>query len=87
MPADDFAKVEQEYRTKEEVTSMLVKALERERETIRQQGIETGKEERNREIVRAMARKGLTLSLIAEVTQLALEEIERLLADETTHNP
>ena len=66
---------------------MLVKALERERETIRQQGIETGKEERNREIVRAMARKGLALSLIAEVTQLALEEIERLLADETPRNP
>lgn len=87
MPADDFAKVEQEYRTKEEVTSMLVKALERERETIRQQGIETGKEERNREIVRAMARKGLALSLIAEVTQLALEEIQRLLADETPRNP
>ena len=99
MPADDFAKVEQEYRTKEEVTSMLVKALEREREAIRQQGIaigeergkeigkEIGKEERNREIVRSMARKGLALSLIAEVTQLAVEEIERLLADETTHNP
>ena len=70
---------------------MLVKALEREREAIRQQGIaigeERGKEERNREIVRAMARKGLALSLIAEVTQLALEEIERLLADETPHNP
>lgn len=99
MPADDFAKVEQEYRTKEEVTSMLVKALEREREAIRQQGIaigeergkeigkEIGKEERNREIVRAMAQKGLALSLIAEVTQLAVEEIERLLADETTPNP
>ena len=34
-----------------------------------------------------MAQKGLTLSLIAEVTQLALEEIEQLLADETQHNP
>lgn len=96
MPTDDYARIEQEYRTKEEVTSMLVKALEREREAIRQQGIaigeergkeigkEIGKEERNREIVRAMVAKGLALSLIAEVTQLPVDVIQRLLTEETT---
>lgn len=101
---DDYAYLEHEYRTKEEVTSMLVKALEREREAIRRQAIETTKEEmtgilvktvererevsrqsveaRNRQIVRAMVQKGLTLTLIAEVTQLSMEEIEHLLIDE-----
>ncbi|MCE7987006.1 MAG: hypothetical protein DYG89_38020 [Caldilinea sp. CFX5] len=80
IPQNDFAQIEEQYRTKEEVTSMLIKALEREREVIRQQATET----RNREIVRAMAEKGLALTLIAEVTQLSLAEIERLLTEEPT---
>jgi hypothetical protein len=86
IPPDDFTQIEQEYRTKEEVTSMLVKALERERETIRQRAIEETREERNREIVRAMVQKGFTHALIAEVTQLSLEEVERLLTEEPTAN-
>lgn len=103
---DDYAHLEQEYRTKEEVTSMLVKALEREREAIRRQAIEITKEEmagilvktvererevsrqqgieaRNRQIVRAMAQKGLARTLIAEVTQLTMLEIEHFLSNET----
>jgi len=84
IPPQDFAQIEQEYRTKEEVTSMLVKALERERETIRQQAIEETREARNREIVRAMVQKGFALTLIAEVTQLSREEVERLLTEEPT---
>ncbi len=44
IPQSDYTQLEQEYRTKEEVTSMLVKALEREREEILHRGIETGKE-------------------------------------------
>jgi len=96
IPPNGFAQIEQQYRTKEEVTSMLIKALEREREAIRQQAVEATKkewererealrqqiEERNREIVRAMAEKGFALTLIAEVTQLSLEEVERLLTEE-----
>lgn len=84
---------------------MLIKALEREREAIRQQAVEATKKEmagmlssaiererqqateaRNREIVRAMAEKGFALTLIAEVTQLPLEEIERLLTEEPAAN-
>ncbi len=93
IPPNDFAQIEQEYRTKEEVTSMLIKALEREREAIRQQAIEATQKEmagmlsatlesRNRQIVLAMAEKGFALRLIAEVTQLSLEEVERLLTEE-----
>ncbi|MFZ4656164.1 MAG: Rpn family recombination-promoting nuclease/putative transposase [Caldilineaceae bacterium] len=105
IPPNDFAQIEQEYRTKEEVTSMLIKALEREREAIRQQAVEATKKEwegeretirqraieettraKNRQIVRAMAEKGFALTLIAEVTQLSLEEVERLLAEEPSPN-
>ncbi len=101
IPPNDFAQIEQEYRTKEEVTSMLIKALEREREAIRQQAIEATQKEmagmlsatierelesRNRQIVRTMAQKGFALTLIAEVTQLSLEEVERLLTAEPIPN-
>lgn len=80
---------------------MLIKALEREREAIRQQAIEATQKEmagmlsatierelesRNRQIVRTMAQKGFALTLIAEVTQLSLEEVERLLTAEPTPN-
>lgn len=41
----DFAQIEETYVSREEVKSMLVKALERERELIRQEGIEIGKAE------------------------------------------
>jgi hypothetical protein len=47
IPPNDFAQIEQEYRTKEEVTSMLIKALEREREAIRQQAVEATKKSGN----------------------------------------
>lgn len=85
MPASDYTEIEQEYRTKEEVQSMLVKALARERETLWQQGLEIGeargKEERDRQIVRTMVEKGFALALIAEVTQLTPAEIQRLLTE------
>ncbi len=86
IPPQDFAQIEQEYRTKEEVTSMLIKALERERESIRQRAIEETTEARNRQIVRAMVEKGFAHSLIAEVTQLSVEEVERLLTEEPVPN-
>ncbi len=96
MPPDDYTQLEQGYRTKEEVTSMLVKALEREREEILQQGIEAGKEigkeigkelgkeEQARQIVRAMVKKGFAFAIIAEITQLSEAEIERLLTENVT---
>jgi predicted transposase YdaD len=41
----DFAQIEEQDLTREEVKSMLIKALERERETIRQEGFDSGKKE------------------------------------------
>ena len=37
--------MEAQYRTREEMKSMLVKALEQERDTLRQEGTELGKKE------------------------------------------
>ena len=69
---------------------MLVKALERERETIRQESFDSGKkegikegiEERNRQIVHAMVAKGFDLSAIASLLSLTLPEVERLLFEQ-----
>ncbi len=41
----DFSQIEEQDLTREEVKSMLIKALERERETIRQEGFDSGKKE------------------------------------------
>ena len=41
----DFEQIEEQDLTREEVKSMLVKALEREREIIRQEGFDEGKKE------------------------------------------
>jgi hypothetical protein len=92
----DFAQIEDQDLTREEVKSMLVKALERERETIRQEGIDIGKkegidigkkegiDERNRQIVQAMAANGFALSTIATLLALSPSEVERLLAEQDT---
>jgi hypothetical protein len=99
LKSADFAQIEEQDLTREEVKSMLVKALERERETIRQEGIDIGKkegidigkkegidigkkegiEERNRQIVQAMISNGFPLSTIAQLLDLPLPEVERLL--------
>lgn len=68
---------------------MLVKALERERETIRQESFDSGKkegikegiEERNRQIIHAMVAKGFDLPTIASLLSLTVPEVERLLAE------
>ena len=92
----DFAQIEEQDLTREEVKSMLVKALEREREVIfdsgKKEGIDIGKKEgiteRNRQIVQAMVANGLPLPTIATLLVLPLPEIERLLAEpDTTADP
>lgn len=79
----DFEQIEEQHLTREEVKSMLVKALEREREIIRQEGFDEGKKEaietRNRQLAHAMIDKGYTQAVIADLLMLALPEVERLL--------
>jgi len=77
----DFVAIEEQYLTREEVKSMLVKALEREREMIFDSGKKEGITERNRQIAQAMVANGLPLPTIAALLVLSLPEVERLLAD------
>ena len=88
LDSTDFVTIEEQYLTREEVKSMLVKALEREREVIfdigKKEGIDIGKkegiDERNRQIVQAMVGNGFALPTIATLLALPLPEVERLLA-------
>ena len=41
----DFARIEAQYRTREEMKSMLIKALEQERDTLRQEGYDRGEQD------------------------------------------
>lgn len=75
LKSADFAQIEEQDLTREEVKSMLIKALERERETIRQEGIE----ERNRQIAQAMVANGFPLPTIATLLNLSVLAVEQLL--------
>ena len=75
----DFAQIEETHLSREEFKSMLVKALEHEREMLRQEGFEIGIEIRNRQVVAAMHQNGFDLPTIATLLQLAPAEVTRLL--------
>ncbi len=76
----DFAQIEEQDLTREEVKSMLVKAFERERELIFDIGKKEGITERNRQIVRSMVSNGFPLPTVATLLALSLPEVEHLLA-------
>ena len=67
---------------------MLLKALEREREAVREEGkkegidigVKKGIEERNRQIAHAMVANGFTLPTIAHLLNLTPAEVEALLS-------
>lgn len=89
LKSTDFAPIEEQDLTREEVKSMLIKAIEREREAIfdsgKKEGIDIGKkkgiEERNRQIAHTMVANGFTLPTIAQVLALSEDEVEDLLTD------
>ena len=92
LKSTDFAQIEEQYLTREEVKSMLVKALEREREAFRQEGIDIGKkegidigkkegiEERNRQVAQSMVANGFALPTIAQLLDLPVSTVEELLS-------
>jgi len=55
----DFAQIEETYLSREEVKSMLVKALEREREAIREEAKQEGKKEGKKEGLEEGKKEGL----------------------------
>jgi len=95
LKSSDFAQIEEQDLTREEVKSMLIKALEREREAIfdsgkkegfdsgKKEGFDSGKkegiEERNRQIALAMVANGFPLPTIATLLNLSMPEVEQLL--------
>jgi predicted transposase/invertase (TIGR01784 family) len=87
---EEYEALETTYRSIEEARTMLVTALEKEREEIRkegfeqgiEQGIEQGEQARNREIVRAMYAKGFDIAVIADVIGLTMDEVSALLTDD-----
>ncbi len=86
LESDDYESLESIYRTEEEVQTMLVTALEKERERFFQNGLREGKQEgllegkqegllegeqKGRiETAKAMLAKGMEMTLIAEITNL-----------------
>ncbi|MFZ4664792.1 MAG: hypothetical protein ACOYNY_47825, partial [Caldilineaceae bacterium] len=83
--------IEEQDLTREEVKSMLIKALERERELIfdsgKKEGYDLGKKEtleaRNRQIARNMAGQGFPLATIAQLLVLSVAEVEQFLTEPT----
>lgn len=68
----DFARMEAHYRTREEMKSMLIKALEQERDTLRQEGYDLGKEEGKLEAQRQTLRHLLQWRFSPSTEELAL---------------
>ena len=74
VESSDYQSLESIYRTEEEVKTMLVTALERERERFFQNGLLEGKIE----AARAMLAKGMEITLISEITNLPEERLLQL---------
>ena len=78
LESGDYESLESIYRTEEEVKTMLVTALEREREQIFQNGLREGEQkgkqegriEEKIETAKAMLAKGMDMTLISEITNL-----------------
>lgn len=87
LQSADFAQIEEQDLTREEVKSMLIKALEREREVIfdsgKKESYDLGRKEtlaeRNRQIIHNMAAKGFSQETIAQLLTLTVAEVEQFL--------
>lgn len=90
MSPADYAEIETTYRSVEETRTMLLTALEKEREEIRrdaleegiEQGIDQGAIRERRANVCAMHAKGYASDVIADLLDLTLEQVTALLTDE-----
>ena len=86
IESSDYQSLEYIYRTEEEVKTMLVTALERERERFFQNGLREGKQEGLREgeqkgrieTAKAMLARGMEISLISEITNLPEAQLLQL---------
>ena len=86
IESEDYQSLESIYRTEEEVKTMLVTALERERQRFFQNGLREGEqkgriegEQKGRiETAKAMIAKGMEITLISEITNLPEAQLLQL---------
>ncbi len=94
LESDDYQSLESIYRTEEEVKTMLVTALEKERERFFQNGLREGEQkgkqegllegeqkgriEERIETAKAMLAKGMEMTLISEITNLSEAQLLKL---------
>ncbi len=86
IESEDYQSLEYIYRNEEEVKTMLVTALEREREQIFQNGLREGEQKGKQEgllegrieAAKAMLAKGMEMSLISEITNLPEAQLLQL---------
>lgn len=84
VPTADYALLEQQYGSKEEIHSMIVEAIKKEEEQIRIEGKIEGKIEQQRLTAQRMIAANYPFSVIAYVLGLAEDEVQALLAEEAT---
>ena len=82
IESEDYQSLELIYRNEEEVKTMLVTALERERKQIFQNGLREGEQkgriEEKIETAKAMLAKGMEMTLISEITNLSETQLLQL---------
>ena len=86
LESDDYESLDSIYRNEEEVKTMLVTALERERERIFQNGLREGEqkgriegEQKGRiETAKAMLARGMEMTLVSEITNLPETQLLQL---------
>jgi DNA-binding NarL/FixJ family response regulator len=78
IPPEDYALLKQEYRSKEELHTMIVEAIRQEEAQIRQESAEAGKRERDRQHVQRMLSKGYAPTVIADLLGLSEAEVQTL---------
>ena len=77
----DYAALSKVYEDREEVRTMLVKALEHEKRQMYEKGLEQGEQKGKRAVARMMLARGMTIKEIAEITGLPEADILALDAD------
>lgn len=95
VAAKDYKQLEEAYRSSEEVKTMLVTMIEEDRQSFFEKGIEKGLEEGiekgiekgveegQRRILLAMAERGYSVDLIADMVGLSAKEVGEIIAGRT----
>ena len=78
IESGDYQSLESIYQNEEEVKTMLVTALERERQRFFQNGLREGEQKGRIETAKAMLAKGMEITLIAEITNLPEAQLLQL---------